>query len=261
MKNFKLLSATVLFIALSSQNSFAASAKKAVKKAATASSQSARVNDNSDVTADIDSLGGNEQLMNMAQNIKSESRSRIVQERIVDRRNRLEVGVNYGMNFGGDAYTKTQALGAALDFHITPRWSIGARYFDYGNSLSPEGKRIFDQAKANYQAGGRAYAVDIDYPESSVMAVLNWYPVYGKTSFMDVGVTQFDMYLLGGGGQITLSSGSTAVYTAGLGIGAWISKHLTARAEIRYMNYNDKPVTGERNLNVVTGNLGLGWML
>ncbi|UYL08129.1 outer membrane beta-barrel domain-containing protein [Bdellovibrio sp. SKB1291214] len=261
MKNVKFLSATFLFIALCSQSTFAAPAKRtAPKKAAVTKTQAAPV-DNSDVTSDIDSLGGNEQLMNMAQNIKSESRSRIVQERIVDRRNRLEVGVNYGMNFGGDAYTKTQALGAALDFHITPRWSLGARYYDYGNSLTPEGKRIFDQAKANYAAGGRAYAVDIDYPESALMAVINWYPIYGKTSFMDIGVTQFDMYLLGGGGQITLSSGSTPVYTAGLGIGAWMSKHLTARAEIRYMNYTDKPVTGERSLDVVTGNLGFGWIL
>ncbi|WP_413584081.1 outer membrane beta-barrel domain-containing protein [Bdellovibrio sp. HCB274] len=261
MKNFKLLSVTFLFLALSSQAAFAAPAKKAPRKAAPVARQAQAPVDNSDITADIDSLGGNEKLMNMAQNIKSESRSRIVQDRIVDRRNRLEVGVNYGMNFGGDAYTQTQALGAALDFHFTPRWSIGARYYDFGNSLSPEGKRIFEQAKANYAAGGRAYAVDIDYPENAVMAVLNWYPIYGKTSFMDIGVTQFDMYLLGGGGQITLSSGSTAVYTAGLGIGAWITKNLTARAEIRYMNYNDQPVTGERNLNVVTGNLGFGWML
>ncbi|WP_413581548.1 outer membrane beta-barrel domain-containing protein [Bdellovibrio sp. HCB288] len=260
MKNFKLLSLT-LVLALCAQNSFAAASKKTAKKSAAPVSQQARTNDNSDVRNDIDSLGGNEQLMNMAQNIKSESRSRIVQERIVDRRNRLEVGVNYGMNFGGDAYTKTQALGVAADFHITPRWSIGARYYDFGNTLSPEGQRIFDQAKANYQAGGRAYAVDIDYPENAVMAVLNWYPIYGKTSFMDVGVTQFDLYLLGGGGQITLSSGSTAVYTAGLGVGAWITKSLTARAEIRYLNYTDKPVTGDRNLNVVTGNLGFGWML
>ncbi|WP_413574472.1 outer membrane beta-barrel domain-containing protein [Bdellovibrio sp. HCB290] len=259
MKNFKLLSATVLLIALCSQNSFAAPKKTAPRKATPVQTQAPV--DNSDITADIDSLGGNEKLMNMAQNIKAESRSRIVQDRIVDRRNRLEVGVNYGMNFGGDAYTKTQALGVAADFHITPRWSLGARYYDFGNSLTPEGKRIFEQAKANYAAGGRAYAVDIDYPENAVMAVLNWYPVYGKTSFMDIGVTQFDMYLLGGGGQITLSSGSTAVYTAGLGIGAWINKHLTARAEIRYMNYEDQPVTGARSMNVVTGNVGFGWML
>jgi len=267
MKNFKLLSASILVTLLCANSAFAAQ-KKAVKtvktvKTATTSANANNVNNanKTPITDDIDALGGNKELMDMAQNIKAESRSRIVQDRIIERRNRVEMGVSYGMNFGGDAYTKTQALGVALDYHITPRWSIGARYYDFGNSLTSEGKRLFDQAKANYQAGGRAYAVDIDYPENAAMAIINWYPIYGKTSFLDMGVTQFDLYLLGGGGQITLSSGTTSVYTGGLGVGAWISKHLTARAEVRYMTYKDQPLTGERNLDIVTGNIGFGWML
>lgn len=263
MKNFKLLSASILMTVLCANSGFAAT-KKVARKAApktAAVQRTAPATNNTPITDDIDTLGGNKELMDMAQNIKAESRSRIVQDRIVERRNRVEIGLNYGMNFGGDSYTKTQALGVALDYHITPRWSLGARYYDFGNSLTSEGKRIFDQAKANYAAGGRAYAVDIDYPENAAMAVVTWYPIYGKTSFLDMGVTQFDLYLLGGGGQITLSSGTTSVYTGGLGVGAWLSKHVTARAEVRYMTYKDQPITGERTLDVVTGNLGFGWML
>ncbi|UXR65360.1 outer membrane beta-barrel domain-containing protein [Bdellovibrio bacteriovorus] len=210
---------------------------------------------------DIDSLGGNQELMEMAQNIKSQTRTRIVQDRIVERRNRVEFGVSYGSVFGGDSYVKTQSLGLAADYHITPRWSLGVRYYDYGNKLTDEGQRIFDQAKKNYEAGGRAYAVDIDYPENAALAVVNWYPIYGKTSFLDMGVTQFDIYLLAGGGQMTLSSGTTSLMTAGAGVGAWITKHISARAEMRYQTYKDQPVTGSRSLDTVVGSLGIGFIL
>jgi outer membrane beta-barrel protein len=210
---------------------------------------------------DIDTLGGNKELMEMAQKVRSTSRSRIVQERIVDRNHTLEFGLSYGSVFGGDAYQKTQSLGVAVDYLITPRWSLGARYYDFGNSLTNEGKRIFDEARTAYNAGGRATIVDIDSPQNAAMAVVNWYPIYGKTSFLDMGITQFDVYLLAGGGNMTLTSGNTSLLTAGLGLGAWLSKHVSARAEIRYQKYEDQLVTGSRSLDTTVGSLGLGWIL
>lgn len=235
------------------------SARAAQKTTATSSTKvSAK---QADLSEDIDSLGGNQELMEMAQNIKSETRSRIVQDRLVPRRNRVEFGLSYGGVIGGDSYLKTQSLGFAMDYHITPRWSVGARYYDYGNNLTDEGQRVFDKARKNYQAGATGYAVDIDYPENAMMAVVNWYPVYGKTSFLDLGVTQFDLYFVGGGGQITLSSGATSLLTAGVGVSAWMTKHLTARAEMRYQTYKDQPVTGSRQLDTGVATLGLGWIL
>lgn len=210
---------------------------------------------------DIDTLGGNKELMEMAEKVKSTSRSRIVQERIVDRRNAVELGLSYGSTFGGDAYLKTQSFGALVDYHFTPRWSLGVRYYDFGSSLTTEGQRIFEDARASYEAGGRANIVDVDYPLNATMAVLNWYPIYGKTSFLDMGVTQFDIYLLAGGGSISLSSGNTSLLTTGLGLGAWINKNLTSRIEIRYQKYEDKIVTGSRNLDTIVGSVGLGWIL
>lgn len=210
---------------------------------------------------DIDSLGGNQELMEMAGRLQSTSRSRIVQERIVDRRNKVEFGLSAGGVFGGDAYLNTKALGVSADWHITPRWSLGARYYDFGSSLTPEGSRVFENARAAYAAGGRGNSVDIDTPQSAMMAIVNWYPIYGKTSFLDIGVTQFDIYLLGGGGTMNLDSGSTGLVTAGLGVGAWVSRHVSIRTEIRYQGYEDQLITGSRKLDTVVGSLGLGWIL
>jgi outer membrane immunogenic protein len=215
-----------------------------------------------DVSKDVDTLGGNKALLDMAASMDPENRARVVQNRLVDRRNRLELGLNYGAVAGGDSYLRTQNMGAAADFHFTPRFSLGVRYYDYGNDLTPQGKRVFEEATAAHNAGGLDYTIPlVDAPLNSVLGVVSWYPVYGKTNLMNWGIAQFDMYLLAGGGQITLSSGPTGLATAGAGVGFWVSQHFSIRTEIRYQNYRDQAYIESRNLNTVTGQIGLGILL
>lgn len=211
---------------------------------------------------DVDTLGGNEALVEKATALDPSNKTRIVQSRLVDRNYRFEIGGNYGGVAGGDAYLRTQNFGLAADFHISPRWSIGARYYDYGNDLTAEGRRTFDKARKAYSEGGQSYVIpDIDYPLQSTMGVITWYPVYGKTNLLDIGIAQFDMYLLAGGGQIKLSSGWTGVTTAGAGVGFWLTQHLSARTEIRYQNYKDQIITGPRNVNTAVATIGIGLLL
>lgn len=217
---------------------------------------------NVDVSKDVDTLGGNKALLDMAASIDPDNRARVVQNRLVDRHNRLELGLNYGAVAGGDSYLRTQNLGAAADFHFSPRFSLGVRYYDYGNDLTPQGKRVFAEATAAHNAGGLDYQIPlIDTPLSSVLGIVSWYPVYGKTNLMNWGIAQFDMYLLAGGGQITLSSGTTGLGTAGAGVGFWVSQHFSIRSEIRYQNYQDKAYLQSRSLNTVTGQIGIGLLL
>lgn len=247
MKNLKVLALVILATSLAGSISLAQN-KGSAKKI--------------NAQQDIDSLGGNKELMELAQSVKSQSRTRIVQERLVNRNLRLELGMLYGGLIGGDSYLRTQTVGAAIDFHINPRWSVGLRYYDFGNNLTAEGERMMSQARAAKAAGQTGQFTDVDYPLNATMAVVNWYPIYGKTSFMDIGVTQFDIYLLGGGGQINLDKGSSTIYTAGAGVAAWLTKHLALRLEGRYQNYSDRPEgAGTRSLDSGVGSLGLGWIL
>jgi outer membrane beta-barrel protein len=217
---------------------------------------------NIDVSKDVDSLGGNQALVEMATAMDPDNRARVVQKRIVDRHNRLELGVSYGAVAGGDSYLRTQSLGAAADFHFTPRWSVGVRYYDYGNELTPEGQRSIDNAREAIKKGGYdSTAVDFDYPMNSVMGIINWYPIYGKTNLLDYGIAQFDMYLLAGGGSLQLSSGSTGIATAGAGIGFWVSQHFSIRSEVRYQTYEDTIYSGSRKIDTVVGQIGIGLML
>ncbi|MBS1969866.1 MAG: outer membrane beta-barrel domain-containing protein [Bdellovibrionales bacterium] len=255
MKTLKVLTLSTLLLASLS----VAAAPKTTKKTAPAPQQQQAKQ--IDFNKDVDGLGGNDALMEMSERLNPETKSRIVQDRIVDRHNRLEVGINYGGVMGGTTYVQTQNIGATLDFHLTPRWSIGARYYSYQNQETPEGKRIYDEALANKNNGLSSTIVDIDRPQNATMGTINWYPVYGKINFFDKAIAQFDFYLLAGGGQIVLESGPTGIATAGLGFGLWMTKHVSARAEIRYQAYKDQIVTGSRDINSAAATIGLGWIL
>ncbi|MES2964564.1 MAG: outer membrane beta-barrel domain-containing protein [Bdellovibrionota bacterium] len=210
-----------------------------------------------DLMKDFDSLGGNDVLLEKAKALNPDTTISIVQDRIVPRRKRLELAPEFSTVVGGDSYNKTSEFGLNAQFHITPRWSIGAKYTMANNTLSPEGEYLLEDVSAT----GKPQIPDIDYPKNQVLGLLNWYPIYGKMNLLDKGVAHFDVYLLGGGGQVTLRSGTTSTYTAGGGIGIWWSQHLTTRAELRYQTYNAKRYDRETPMNLTIAGLQIGYML
>jgi outer membrane immunogenic protein len=210
---------------------------------------------------DIDALGGDEALMKKAQALDAKNRKQIVQKRAVDRSMRMELAASYGMLAGGESYINTSAVGLNADFHFTPRWSIGVRYYDHRNELTSEGERIFSEAEENQAAGYQAQGPAIDYPDTTTMGVISFYPIYGKLNMFDQGVTQFDIYMLAGAGQMKLSSGNHPIYAAGGGLGLWISQHVASRLEVKYQSYQDEIYSGTRDQESIITTLSLGILL
>jgi outer membrane beta-barrel protein len=220
-----------------------------------------------DMSQDVDTLGGNEPLMGMAQALDPENRSRIVQHRTVDLHNRLEFNLGYGAIFGGDPYLTTQSFLANLDYHINPNWAVALRYNDYGSSLNSEGQRMLGAYQTAVSSGGTGYFVDTDAPQQSGMAVIEWSPFYGKINFFDKKVVQFDFYALAGGGEIQLErEGFTPIYTAGAGMVFWFANHISARLETSYQGYKDQVMQQggsimSRNISADLTSLSLGYLL
>jgi outer membrane immunogenic protein len=195
----------------------------------------------------------------------------VVQKREVDRDMRLELGINYGMiATGGDPFINTSSLGGQMDFHLTPHWSVGGRYYNYSNSYSTEGRAMNDYSAAN----PTATRPSVSYPKDSYLAVINWYPIYGKLNFFDSSVVQFDIYALAGGGMMDYStgnagaitaSGNSPIYTAGGGIGVWLTQHLATRLECRWQGYQDRVFDGAqydtRSQNEMVLTLGISFLL
>ena len=214
------------------------------------------------VSQDLETLGSNKDINDRASRLETRSRMAIVQNRAVDRHWRFELGASYIPVASGDSYLNTQNLGVQADLHITPKVSLGVRYQKSYNTLTNEGKNQFDLARAAKAAGSTDYRVpDLDYPDESLMGVLNWYMLYGKLNFFDVKTVQFDIYSLAGYGTQKLASGDTPTWTAGGGIGFWLSNHVTSRFELRYQTYQDKVYTGTRDLKLILANFGVGVLL
>lgn len=221
------------------------------------SAPAAKPTESGGLMKDFDSLGGNDVLLDKARALNPDSTISIVQDRIVNRRKRIELSPEIAGVFGGDAYNSTTMYGINAHYHFTPRWSVGVKYLYDTNKLTKEGQYLIDDTSVN----GSGVIPDIDYPKSELMALVNWYPIYGKMNLYDLGVAHFDFYLLGGAGQIQLDSGSTSTFTAGGGLGIWWSKHLTTRAELRYQTYEAQRFTGSTRMNLTVAGLQIGYML
>jgi outer membrane beta-barrel protein len=229
---------------------------------AVASVRASAATSSSDASRDLEELGGNRDVRRRAEQVDARSRVSIVQNRSVNRDWRLEIGANYAPVASGDAYLFTQNIGGQVDLHITPKFSIGARYAKAFNTLTSEGRAQYDAARTAKNNGSSYPTIPaVDYPEESILGVVNWYMLYGKLNFFDLRVVQFDLYSLAGAGQVTLSGGPVSTWTAGGGIGFWLSQHITSRIELRYQTYDDHVEAGGRPLNLAIMNFGLGVLL
>ncbi len=221
-------------------------------------------NSSQDISSDFDALGGNKTLLERAKALEPEVQTTIVQDRVVSRRNRIEIAPELSGTLGGDTYNRTRSLGLNLNYHFTPRWSVGVKYNHSFNSLTPEGEAQMNKAYDDYKKNPSSPSVafpDINYPKSEAFALVNWYPVYGKMNLMDQGILHFDLYMLGGLGQVQLASGTASSYTGGGGIGFWFTQNFSSRLEMRYQNYKAQYIDGEKNMDVTVASMQMGWML
>jgi outer membrane immunogenic protein len=215
-----------------------------------------------DITQNMNGLGGDKDLMKKARALDPDNRVRVVQNRTVDRNWRMELGVGYGALAGGNPYLDTQDYGVNFDVHINPMFSVGARYNRYYNKLNSEGDRVFADAQRHQAAHDDTWHTPaVDYLNSSEMATLSFYPIYGKLNMLDMGITQFDLYMIGGYGQAHTENGSSPTWTAGGGAGIWLSQHFASRLEVRYQSYQEKIYSGSRDVNAVVSTFSIGFML
>jgi len=227
-------------------------------------SLSAAAQDKQEPEADFDSLGGNTILLERAKALEPEKNITIVQARTVERRHRIELAPEFSGTFGGDPYMRTKTVGLNVNYHFTPRFSVGLKYNYAFNSLTPEGEALVDKAYQDFLADPENPSSpypEMDYVRDEAMALMSWYPIYGKLNLLDKSVVHFDVYALGGGGQVRLRSGPATTYTAGGGIGFWVNRNFSTRLEMRYQNYTAKYLDGEKDLDLTIGSVQMGWLL
>lgn len=201
---------------------------------------------------DFESLGGNKPLLDKAAALAPDRSVYTVEQRKVPRTMQFELWPEYVKMVGGDPYLETQNVGANLHFHFNPKVSLGVKYEYSMNSISSEGDELITRL---------GYVPDLDWPKHTVMGLVHYYPLYGKLNFFNMDTVQFDMYLSGGAGSISLKSGGSFVWTAGAGVGFWISKRVSVHAEWRYQRFDVVRSIGEDSLGLNAVGIGAGVLL
>ncbi|MBC7465506.1 MAG: outer membrane beta-barrel domain-containing protein [Bdellovibrio sp.] len=213
---------------------------------------------------DFQTLGDNQDIVERVKNLDNQQRMRVVQNRLVDRNNRLEIAGQFGLVSGADSYVNTKNWGGILQYHINSKWSIGASYEKANNNLTDEGTRRYDAAYAcqNNKAGAcDLTAPRVDFPLETKLLSVSFYPIYGKLNIFDSSIAQFDLYTSLGVGRKTLQSGGTNVYAGSIGVGVWINSLMTLRLEGRYENYKDLLQTENRQQNAISAIASVGIMV
>lgn len=201
-----------------------------------------------DLKNEFSTLGDNRDVVERVKNMDTHQKVRVVQNRLVDRNHRIEIAGNYAFNGGGDSYVKTQNVGALLEYHINPRWSLGVQYQKSYNTLTPEGENRLETALADQTVnkGSTMKYPAVDYPLETQLATISYYPIYGKMNLFDTGIAQFDVYVQLGYGKMNLFSGTSDVLSVGMGSGVWLTQRITTRIEGRYQQYEDLLKTDRR---------------
>jgi outer membrane immunogenic protein len=217
-----------------------------------------------DMKKDFDSLGDNDAVIQRAKALDPKNKYKVVQGRTVDRNMKLELGISGGLKAGGDPYYSSMDLGANLDFHFSPYWSVGARYYHSYNSLTSEGQAAYQSAEAN--PGTYSNLPAQDYASDTALGVVEWYPLYGKLDIFEKGISHFDLYTLAGYGDTFLTSGAAGTLALGGGLAFWWTQHFTSRLETRYQTYTDHPYVDNqsavsRQINEVVFMLSMGILL
>ena len=217
-----------------------------------------------DLLKDFDSLGGNAVLLKKLKGHPQNNAIQIVQKRMTDRTHRWEFSSDYLYTSRGNSYLNSTSTGLSVAYHLNPRWSFGAKYYHFFNELTQEGRGLLTEAQKvkkinpNIQT---ALIPELNWPKDSVLASLSYYPIYGKVNLFNQGVVHFDIYGTLGAGQITLRQGDSTTYFTGVGIGFWLSQHLTSRLEYNYQAYNAQYLLGDKEQRINTISFGIGYLL
>ena len=109
-----------------------------------------------------------------------------------------------------------------------------------------------------WQIGRGAYSKNIDTGlrtqlEWLVGSDVMWSPFYGKSSFLNRSVSHFEIYVLGGGSIIKLTSAFRPAANVGLGARLYTGQHLSFRLDI-----TDNVVIVSHPFNIPTIQLSMG---
>lgn len=184
--------------------------------------------------------------------IISEDQFFIVNTRYSSLINRHELSLQGGNNFTTEGHLSTQTTALSYRYHINSKFSTGARYTKYSNSLTSSGKKLFRDGTV---------LPDTDFAKNSKELFLNYNTIYGKVRWSEDTVVYFDQYISLGGGKMELASGPTTHGFLDLGLSFWLGKHMSSRIGFKNELYKQTTVLkNEHTIHNAIGYFEIGYL-
>lgn len=176
----------------------------------------------------------------------------IVNKRYSSLVNRHEVSLAGANNFSSVSHIDNTALTAAYRYHINSTFSLGIKYSDYYNELTPAGEKLYKEEKI---------LPDTDFAYKSTSAFLGVNTFYGKMRLTDETIIYFDQYVNLGYGDIELSrNGVQKMINVDLGFVFWGGKHISTRIGLNNEFYSQRKVDGLSNVHNMMGYFEVGYL-
>ena len=175
----------------------------------------------------------------------------IVNQRYSSLLNRHEVSLSGANNFTSVSHLDSKQTGFQYRYHINPKWSVGLRYNNYYNELTPAGEKLFKEQRL---------LPDTDFALKSTSALITYNTIYGKLRWSKDTVVYFDQYVSLGHGDIDLARGMQKLTTLDLGFAFWLGKHMSTRIGINNEFYSQRQISGTRDVHNAMGYVEIGYL-
>lgn len=188
---------------------------------------------------------------NQVSPIVSKDKLYIINTRYSSLEKRHEIDFAGANNFMADSHLITRQTSLSYRFHYNEKWGAGLRYTNYYNELSDAGKTLFNR---------KDLLPDSDFAYKSTEAFINFNTMYGKLRYAKDSVVYFDQYISLGAGQVDLQSGGQNMGTLDIGFSFWLGKNYSMRAGLKNEFYQQRQLTGDRNIHNAMGYLSFGYL-
>src|ERR1700687_1418 len=145
---------------------------------------------------------------------------------VQDRQYRMNHELSFGVGvLPIDAFYKglLAQLGYTYHFSDSFAWQVGRGAYSYD---------VDTGLKAQLQRDFGVLPTAFDQVQWMVGSDLIWSPFYGKSSFLNRSVRHFELYLIGGGSVLKLTSAFRPAVNLGLGARLFTGQHISFRLDI-----------------------------
>lgn len=181
----------------------------------------------------------------------SQDKLYLVNQRYSSLINRHEFSFSGAHNFTSVSHMDSKQAGIQYRYHINPKWSVGLRYNNYFNELTPAGEKLFEDQKL---------LPDTDFALKSTSALLTYNTIYGKLRWTQDKVVYFDQYISLGYGDIELARGMQKLVSLDLGLAFWLGKNMSTRLGVNNEFYTQRQISGPTNIHNAMGYIEFGYL-